>query len=247
MLALGLPLVTPAPAQAARQPKIVYLTFDDGPNAMNSPRLLKLLAREHVPATFFLVGQSLAADPEHAVRLWLGGHAVGNHTYSHSNLTLLSPASVRHQILAAQKLMGPGAGKCLRPPYGATNSTVTAVAGSLGIKQVLWTVDPQDWAHQDATYIASHVLSNVRNKSVVLLHDGGGPRGATISAVRVIILALRAQGYEFRTIPACRVPFGGSLIEAAQPRRKPAKPTPSPTLPQPPVTPALKQTGIHDG
>lgn len=221
-------LVAP-PAQAAKEPKIVYLTFDDGPNVGNDPRLLRLLARERVPATFFLLGQSLAADPGQATRLWLAGHAVGNHTWSHPNLTQLDPASIHHQFASTQRLLGAGGGGCMRPPYGATSATVTAVARGLGLKQVLWTVDPQDWAHQDSAYITAHVLSHVRDKSIVLLHDGGGPRLATVSAVRRIIPALRQRGYEFRTVPSCRVPFIGELYAAAKPKPKPAKPTPPPS------------------
>lgn len=245
-----LPLALITPAQAIRKPKIVYLTFDDGPNPMNSPRLLRLLAREHVPATFFLVGQYLAMDPGHATRLWLGGHAVGNHTWSHVDLTLLDAGSILHQVRSTQRLMGPGGGQCVRPPYGATNATVSSVLRLNGYRTVMWTVDPQDWAHQDAAYITSHVLGHVQDRSVVLLHDGGGPRSATIAAVRALIPQLRARGYEFRTVPACRVPFGGSMTGAATRRDPPGKPvdpptsrpTPTPSQPAPSGTPTPAAT-----
>lgn len=237
-----LPMVTSAPAQAAREPKIVYLTFDDGPNAENSPQLLKVLHRNQVPATFFVLGQYLAPDPDYATRLWLAGHAVGNHTWSHPDLTLLDPMAVQHQLASTQRLMGPGAGQCMRPPYGATNAGVSWVATGLGLKQVRWTVDPQDWAHQDSTYIADHVLTYVRDRSIVLLHDGGGPRAATISAVKRIIPALRAQGYEFRTVPACRVPLPRGeaigMAKSTKPKQsKPVDPTPTDQPSPSPSTP----------
>ena len=227
---------TPA---AKHRPKIVYFTFDDGPNSLNSPRLLKILAREQVPATFFLVGQSLAADPGAATRLWLGGHAVGNHTWSHADLTHLSTTQVAAQLRSNQRLLGPGGGACMRPPYGATNAAVAAVVAQTGLKQVMWTVDPQDWAHQDANYIAGHVLSHVRDRSIVLMHDGGGPRAATISAVKAMIPLLRLQGYEFRTVPACRVPLGGTVIGASEPVKRARPPDPSVPVdgPAEPVTP----------
>lgn len=246
MLAGLVPLTLSAPAQAARQPRIVYLTFDDGPNPMNSPRLLRLLAREHVPATFFLVGQYLAQDPEHATRLWLGGHAVGNHTWSHPNLTGLDALSIHHQVRATQRLMGPGGAMCVRPPYGAVSPTVSGVLKPMGYRTVLWTVDPQDWAHQDSAYITSHVLGHVRDRSVVLLHDGGGPRSATITAVKALIPQLRKRGYEFGTVPACRVPFKGSMTDAAArsaPPRKPVHPTPVEPTPSGPPTPPASTTG----
>lgn len=232
----------PVAAAAASKPKIVYLTFDDGPNAINSPRLLKLLAKEQVPATFFVVGQFLAADPDYATRLWLRGHAVGNHTWSHADLTHLGAEQIRHQLISTQRLLGRAGGKCMRPPYGAMNPVVSAFSSGLGLTPVLWTVDPQDWAHQDAGYITGRVLTHVRNRSIVLLHDGGGPRSATIAAVRQIIPRLRLQGYEFRTVPACRVePLSGSLRGAAvsidRPRQEPT-PTPTPSAPtQIPSTP----------
>ena len=65
----------------------------------------------------------------------------------------------------------------MRPPYGATNAAVAAVVAQTGLKQVMWTVDPQDWAHRDANYIAGHVLSHVRDRSIVLMHDGAVARG----------------------------------------------------------------------
>ena len=246
-VAIAVPLTQSGAASASppaqkHRPKIVYFTFDDGPNSLNSPRLLKILAREQVPATFFLVGQSLAADPGAATRLWLGGHAVGNHTWSHADLTHLSTAGVAAQLRSTQRLLGPGAGACMRPPYGATNAAVSAVAAQTGLRQVMWTVDPQDWAHQDANYIAGHVLNHVRDRSIVLMHDGGGSRAATISAVKAMIPLLRLRGFEFRTVPACRVPLGGTITGAAEPakRARPNPPSPLPTpveVPAEPVTP----------
>lgn len=232
-----LSLAVTGPASASKKPrtkapsKIVYFTFDDGPNSMNDPRLLRILAREQVPATFFVLGNLVAADRQRATELWLAGHAIGNHTWAHPDLTFLSPAAIHHEFAATQRLMGPGAGACMRPPYGATNSTVVDVARGLGLKQVLWTVDPQDYAHQNAAYLTSYISSRVHDKAIVLMHDGGGPRGATTSAVKQLIPILRARGYEFRTIPSCRVPLKGSATDAA--KRKVRKP--EPVVPDEPV------------
>ena len=123
----------PLPRQKHR-PKIVYFTFDDGPNSLNSPRLLKILAREEVPATFFLVGQSLAADPGAATRLWLGGHAVGNHVVARR-----SHPPVHHTGRRATAIepatAGPGwRGLVCGLPYGATNAAVAAVVAPTGLK-----------------------------------------------------------------------------------------------------------------
>lgn len=252
-IALSVTLAMTAGAQAAPShgSKIVYLTFDDGPNAGNDPSLLRILRREQVPATFFLVGSSLAEDREAATRLWLGGHAVGNHTYSHADLTTLDAAAIEHQLAWTQKLLGPAGGQCMRPPYGAINSTVTAEARHLGLKPILWSVDPQDWAHQNTAYILDHVLTHVRDHSVVLLHDGGGNRMATVAAVRQLIPKLKARGFEFRTIGACRVPLGGQAtgMSGKKPTLTPTPtptvtPTPSPVDPTPTDSPTPSTTPL---
>lgn len=235
-------LVAGAPGSAVAGPrepsKIVYVTFDDGPYRTNDSRLLPLLRRERVPATFFLVGSRLANDPSIATRLWLSGHAVGNHTYSHPDLTGLDASGVFHQLASTQRLLGRAGGRCMRPPYGAVNSTTYAAAGRLGLKTVLWDVDPEDWAHQGSTsYIVDHVLTHVRHRSVVLLHDGGGPRAATVAAVRQLIPRLRARGYEFRTVPACRVPLRGTIRGGSEKLPKKQRPPVAPTpTPQPTTT-----------
>lgn len=244
VIGVGLAAV-PGHAVPPERRKVVYLTFDDGPNGFNDPRLLRLLRREQVPATFFVVGQSLATDPAAAQRFYLAGHALGNHSWSHADLTHLSAAGVAAELRSTQRLLGPVAGACMRPPYGAVNATVLAETQRLGLRMVLWDVDPQDWAHQNTAYIVSRVLATVRNRSVVLLHDGGGGRAATTAAVRQLIPQLRARGYEFRTVPSCRVPFRVDLYGAARtdrPRR-PRQPAPTepvtPTPTTPPTTPPV--------
>ncbi len=229
--------VAPAVAQPRdRQPKIVYLTFDDGPDGLNDPRLLKILKRNDVQATFFLLGSAVAADPEAPRRLRLAGHAVGNHTYSHTDLTTLSLPAIEHEMTSTQRLLGPVGGACVRPPYGAVNPTVYAAAHALGLRTVLWSVDPEDWAHQDSNYLVNHVLTHVTNRATVLMHDGGGPRSATLTAVKQLIPQLRARGYEFRTVPACRVPLKNREDAMAKPVRP--QPTPTPTItPTPTPTP----------
>lgn len=221
------------PASAAKKPsKVVYLTFDDGPNGGNDPVLLKTLRKADVKATFFLVGRSLAADPGAAKRLYVAGHAVGNHTYNHVDLTTVAAPTITHELAATQHALGAVGGACMRPPYGAVSSTVVGVAAAMGLKPVLWNVDPEDWAHQDTAYIVNHVLTHVRDRSVVLMHDGGGDRLATVRAVRQIIPALRARGYAFRTVPACRVRLKANEFGLAKTEPEPAPtvtPTPSPS------------------
>jgi peptidoglycan/xylan/chitin deacetylase (PgdA/CDA1 family) len=224
--------LAPAVAQPRDpQSKIIYLTFDDGPDGLNDPRLLKILKRNRVPATFFLLGSAVARDPGAPGRLWLAGHAVGNHTYSHTDLTTLGLAAIEHEMTSTQRLLGRVGGACVRPPYGAVNPTVYAAARDLGLRPVMWSVDPEDWAHQDTQYIVDHILTHVRDRSTVLMHDGGGPRRATLNAVKQLIPQLRAKGYEFRTVPACRVPMKERADSMAKQVRPAPTPTPTPTPP----------------
>lgn len=226
----GIPAVTQAAPPAT---KTVYLTFDDGPNGLNDVTLLHILHRDDVRATFFFVGRELAADPKAVQRFWLAGHAVGNHTYNHADLTKLSREGIDTEILSTQRVLGPLAGPCVRPPYGAVSPAVNGAIASLGLREVLWNVDPEDWAHQNTPYIVNAVLSHVFDKSVVLLHDGGGNRAATVRAVRQLIPALRARGYQFKTVRACRVPL---KVTATGMALRP-KPTPTP-VPTPTVSPS---------
>lgn len=243
-MAVSAALVAP-PTVSARppEPKIVYLTFDDGPDGWNDPRLLRILRREHVPATFFVLGQAIARNRSAVKGLYLAGHAIGNHSYTHADLSRLSLPAIDRELSATQRALGPMGGRCFRPPYGAVSPAVTAAARAQGLSVVLWTVDPEDWAHQNTPYIVNHVLTHVRDRSVVLMHDGGGNRAASVNAVKYLIPQLRARGYEFRTVPACRVPLKGQSAGMAQKVTPKPKPTPTPVpTPTPTVTPTSTPT-----
>lgn len=236
--ALGIPAVSAASAPD----KIVYLTFDDGPDPGNDPRLLSVLRKQQVPATFFLVGTHAASDPKAVRRLVLAGHAVGNHTYDHADLSKMSIHGVEHELTSTQRVLGPMAGNCMRPPYGAVSPAVTSAASALGLKVVLWNIDPEDWAHQNTGYIVNHVLTHVANRSVVLMHDGGGDRAATTRAVKLLIPQLRARGYDFRTVPACRTSIRGRATGVSRPvapKPKPLRPTPASPTPTASTTPTV--------
>lgn len=235
-LAAGLCLAPDAAQARAPQPKIVYLTFDDGPDGLNDPRLLRILKHNDVQATFFVLGGAVASDPFAPQRLWLAGHAVGNHTYSHPDLSKMALPAIEHELTSTQRQLGGVGGACVRPPYGAVSPAFYTAANALGLKPVLWTVDPEDWAHQDTPYIVNHILTHVSNRATVLMHDGGGNRSASVSAVKQLIPALRARGYEFRTVPACRVTMKVKAVSMA--KRLGPKPAPTPTpVPTPTLTP----------
>jgi peptidoglycan/xylan/chitin deacetylase (PgdA/CDA1 family) len=156
----------------------VVLTFDDGPNPECTPRILDALARERVTAVFFVVGQLVEAPGGLALlRRAVGeGHLIGNHTFSHPRLTELSPGEVRSQILRTHELIAefePKA-KLFRPPFGAYNSSINAIAGELNYKTVLWNVSFEDWLpeNQPAAWVESAMKQIAgHHLSICLGHD----------------------------------------------------------------------------
>jgi len=197
-------LVQEGPAQAQRLGSnspaagIVRLTFDDGPVRANTPRVLDVLANYRVKATFFVIGQRARRYPRLVKREYREGHSVQNHTYTHPELTTLSPVETRQELRAtnrAIKAAGVPRPHRFRPPHGHTNARVRSVGASLGLIQTLWSVDPHDWADPPASEICSRVVTNVRAGSIVLLHDGSGSN--TVDALPCIIKRLRTQGYRF--------------------------------------------------
>ena len=126
------------------------------------------------------------------------GSSVGNHTYNHPNLTKLTAGQIRWQIAH-----GPRSG-CVRPPHGATNSTVRHIMGQQGLHQVLWTVDTRDWSQPGTKHIVeAATASTVRSGTIVLMHDGGGNRSQTVAALPQVIAALQQRGFVIRRIPGC--------------------------------------------
>jgi peptidoglycan/xylan/chitin deacetylase (PgdA/CDA1 family) len=190
-----------APAVAASKGKVVYITFDDGPSVY-TPQVLKVLSQYKVHATFFEVGQMVAAYPLYTSQVYRRGNSVQNHSWSHPDLRKLTAAQLAYQVNATDRQIRMHTGHrpcCLRPPYGAVNATVRGRAARLGKKIALWTVDPRDWSRPGASAIRNRVLSQVRPGSVVLLHDGGGDRSQTVAALGGILRTLKARGYTFAT------------------------------------------------
>ncbi|MFE7192618.1 polysaccharide deacetylase family protein [Kitasatospora sp. NPDC057541] len=194
-----------APAQTAAA-KVVYLTFDDGPSPRYTPQVLSLLSQYGVRATFFEIGQNVAANPEVTRQVGAQGHSVQNHSWSHPDLRKLSKSAFQYQVSATDARIRAQTGttpSCLRPPYGGVNGTVRSAAAGLGKSVQLWSVDPQDWSRPGRAAIERRVLDAVKPGSVILLHDGGGDRGQTVAALPAILGTLKSRGYTFALLP-CR-------------------------------------------
>lgn len=172
----------------------VYLTFDDGPSATYTPQVLAILRTYGVKAVFFEVGQNVSWYPSITRNLRYYGNKIGNHTWSHPDLTTLSSYWVSWQLNRMESALGYRP-RCVRPPYGATNSRIAGIIAARGQRQILWTVDPRDWSRPGTWTIVNRVLANVRDGSRILLHDGGGNRSQTVAALDLLIPRLRARGF----------------------------------------------------
>jgi peptidoglycan-N-acetylglucosamine deacetylase len=201
----------------------VYLTFDDGPS-IYTPQILSTLEAKGVPATFFVLGERAVQFPSYVQREHADGDGIGDHTWDHPDLTTLTPEQVRSELQSTADEIASltGARPTLwRPPFGAFNDTVTQIASSLGLSMRLWDVNPSDFNMPGTDVIVSSVVDNVRNGSIVLLHDGSQEtnfdRSQTVAALPTIIDTLRAAGYSFGSLstvsgaPTPNAPTGPTL------------------------------------
>ncbi len=177
----------------------VALTFDDGPHPVYTPKVLEVLAREEVKATFFLVGEKVRKYPEVARDILRAGHVIGNHTQNHVNLLLAAPHRAWHEIYEGRESIHEVLGvtpRWFRPPWGMRSPLTYWQVRSLAQEMALWTYAPRDWEEPQAELIAKRVLKRVGGGFVILLHDGGGDRSNTVAALKPMVRGIRAQGYK---------------------------------------------------
>ncbi len=197
---------------------VVALTFDDGPNPPYTNEILRVLERERVSATFFVVGRAVAAYPSLVAREARDGDAIGNHSWSHGHLVVMTPAAVARSLQRTSDEIARATGErptLMRPPFGKRDWIVLAQARRLGLVPVMWSVPlAGDWENPPATAIARRILRSVRNGAIIVLHDGNQgvvcsppqrtgvcDRRSTVEATALVIGRLKARGYRFVTVP----------------------------------------------
>lgn len=183
--------------------KKIALTFDDGPHPTKTEKILDILDRYDVKATFFIIGSNAEYHPEIVAQEVLRGHEVANHSYSHTNLSKCTPEQIKKEIDLADRAIEKAAGirpKLFRPPEGAYSENSVKIAGELGKNTIIWTVDTMDWANRSADDIVKNIKENVRSGSIILFHDFTSAKAHTIEALEIIIPYLKSQGYEFVTV-----------------------------------------------
>ena len=183
--------------------KEVALTFDDGPSPYTNA-VLDVLKRYRAKGTFFILGNQINGFPLPLQRILAEGNAIGSHSWNHADFTTLSTGDLRGQLDdVTGTLVSKGAPKpnLFRPPYGAYDQKVTTEAARKGMLTVLWDVDTNDYTQPGAQQMAATVLGQAQPGSIILMHDGGGPRDQTVAALPLIIKGLRKKGFDMVTIP----------------------------------------------
>ncbi|RXS70603.1 glycosyltransferase [Streptomyces sp. TM32] len=192
--------------------RTLALTFDDGPDPVWTPRILDALRRNHVHATFFVVGTQVVAHPELVRRIVAEGHQIGIHTFTHPDLARLAPWQRSLELRETQLAVAGAAGvttALLRPPYSARNDalddadwSVLKQADRAGYVTALTTQDAEDWQRPGADRIVARATPHGHAGQLVLMHDGGGDRSQTVAALNTLIPRLKMHGFRFATVGA---------------------------------------------
>jgi len=194
----------------ARGTRQLALTYDDGPNDPHTFRLLEVLAKHDVRATFFLIGRYARQRPDIARELITAGHRVGNHTFTHPLLTFKSAAETRKELSQCRAALQEAIGEhsnLFRPPFGGRRPETLRVARELGFEPVMWNVTGYDWNAPPAAVIETKLAGQIRGGDVILLHDGGyrqmgADRSQTVLATDRLITRYKSEGYEFALVEA---------------------------------------------
>jgi len=205
--------------KVANQNKVIALTFDDGPWPKYTAQILEILKKNNIKATFFWIGQNVKNYPELAQQVVAEGHAIGNHTWTHSYRRMNQTASAKEIEDTAAIIQSTTGVKTtlFRPPGGLLTNGPASYAISKNYAILMWSADSTDYARGlSVNTLYNRVMKNVLPGGMVLMHDGGGDRSRTTIALPRVIDALKKQGYRFVTVP--------ELLKLAD---KPAKPAPT--------------------
>lgn len=207
----GTPSDEPVPPGVATRPeyyvdagyKHIALTIDDGPTRAYTPQVLSILQRYGITATFCMLGRSVQVDTGIVREVSEAGHLIANHTWSHADMSRHSVNVILDEMNRTTDAVASATGKrptVFRAPYGAWSRNVFVACAREGMRPLDWSVDPRDWSRPGTSSIVRNVMRNTRTGSIILEHDGGGPRAETVEALGIFIPQLLEAGYHFVTV-----------------------------------------------
>lgn len=185
--------------------KVIALTFDDGPSPTFTPQILDILNRFDAKATFFVIGEQAEKFPDIVKQEAFEGHSIGNHMYTHKQVSKMSLNELINNLRRADQLILSLTGKSphfFRPPDGYYDETIVKAAESLDYHVVIWTwgKDTKDWSNKLASSIAQQIIKDIKNGDIILFHDQGGDRSNTVESLKILLPILKEDGYNFVTI-----------------------------------------------
>lgn len=184
-------------------PNTVALTFNDGPDPRYTAKILDILQRHGVRATFFVLGDKAKKHPELVALIARQGHVVASHTMTHPKMSILSDKRVIGEVEQSRNAIKQAVGKapkCIRPPYGAMTPRVREVVEQHDMRVVTWDLDSFDYRRHGAEWMTNWVLNNARPKSVIMMHDSGRGAKQTVAALPKIIEGFAQRGLKFDVI-----------------------------------------------
>lgn len=186
-----------------RDKKVIALTFDDGPHPKETDKVLDVLKKYDVKATFFIAGKHANWYSAPLVRASKEGHEIGNHTFNHPDISNLSPEQIEDELLKCEEILVKLTGKkptLFRPPFGSyRKEALSDIAKKNGYKIILWTtVDARDWQNPPASSIANTITEKAKNGDIILLHDYATDN--TVEALDILIPIMKNKGFEFVTV-----------------------------------------------
>ncbi len=196
-------------AAGKRESRQIALTYDDGPNDPHTLKLLEVLGKHGVRATFFMIGKFVRERPDIARAVAAAGHQIGNHTFTHPLLIFKSETKTRTELMDCRRALTETVGEhssLFRPPFGGRRPATLRIARELGLDPVMWNVTGYDWTAPPASMIEKKVARQFHaGGDVILLHDGGhramgADRAQTVIATGNLIRRYKEQGYEFVTV-----------------------------------------------